>query len=380
MQNLVILGSTGSIGKMTLEVIDRIGGYNVLGLSTNKSIGVLLEQIKKYKPKMVAISDEKECKNFCENHRDLIKKYKLEIFSGDDGLCSILDAENIDFVMASVVGAIGLKPIFKALKKGCRVAVANKEPIVIAGDILMAEAKKHGNCIFPVDSEHSAIYQCLLGEKIDEVNKIILTASGGPFYRYKSSDLKNVTVDQALAHPRWKMGRKITIDSATLMNKGFEVIEAHHLFNMPVDKIDVIIHPESIVHSMVEFVDGSVKAHLGKTDMTIPIQFAFTYPDRKNIENMSLNFAKLAQLNFEEVDYRKFPCLKLAFDCVKAGNGYPVVLNSANEILVEKFLKQQIKFTDISEKLMRILDEFKPVKIETLEDVLDLDERVRHSF
>ena len=376
-KNVVILGSTGSIGKMTLEVIDNIGGYNVLALSTNKNIDLFKHQITKYHPKYVVISDDKEYEKFLKSERDFIARNKIIVFGGDDGLCDVLDCGKIDFVMASIVGAAGLRPIYKALQKGYKVAVANKEPLVIAGDILMKEAHKNKTKIFPVDSEHSAIFQCLLGENVDEVKRILLTASGGPFYRYKKDALKHVTVEEALAHPRWKMGRKITIDSATLMNKGFEVIEAHYLFDMPIDKIEVLIHPESIIHSMVEFVDGSVKAHLGKTDMKIPIQFSFTYPERLTIPDTKLDFARLKSLNFEAVDFEKFPCLGLAFDAIKAGDGYPVVLNAVDEILVDKFLNGKIGFTDIQKGLKKALDSFKPVKIKNIDDVLALDREIR---
>jgi 1-deoxy-D-xylulose-5-phosphate reductoisomerase len=386
-KNIVVFGSTGSIGKMTLEVIENYPEqFSALALSTNSNIELLFEQIQKFKPKYVSISNIKKFNEFTTSYADMIKKYQLEVFCGDDGLLKILDcAEKIDLVLVAVVGAIGLQSIYKAIKKGFKVAVANKEPIVIAGEFLTAEAKKQNNFIFPVDSEHSAIFQCLIGENSDEVKRVILTASGGPFYKYSIDELKNVSVKQALAHPRWKMGKKITIDSATLMNKGFEIIEAHYLFNMPQEKIEVIIHPESIVHSMVEFVDGSIKAHLGQPDMKIPIQYALTYPNRqsKTLNSQSssnfLNFGQLKQLNFSEVDFTniKFQCLKLAIECLKKGNDYLVILNAANEILVEKFLNEKIEFLDIPKKLNEYLEKHSKIKINSIDEILELDKKTR---
>ncbi len=377
MKNIVILGSTGSIGKMTLEVLDHLKEYRVLGLAANGNTELLKSQILKCKPKFVAISDEKKYSEFLKTEKFFIEQNDVTIFGGEAGLVDILDIDGIDFILVAVVGAIGLLSISKAIQRGLKVAVANKEPLVIAGEFLMQECKKHSTQIIPVDSEHSAIFQCLLGENRSEVKRIILTASGGPFYNKSCYDLKNVTVEEALAHPRWKMGRKITIDSATMMNKGFEVIEAHYLFGMPAENIDVIIHRESVIHSMVEFIDGSVKAHLGETDMKIPIQFALTYPKRVLASNERFDFAKLKSLNFEDVDFAKFKCLKLAYECLKNGQDYHVVLNAANEVLVEKFLNEEIRFLDIQNKLNEILVKHKSQKLNDIYDVIALDKETR---
>ncbi|MDR0676797.1 MAG: 1-deoxy-D-xylulose-5-phosphate reductoisomerase [Elusimicrobiota bacterium] len=390
-KNIVVFGSTGSIGKMTLEVLENfLDEYKILALSANTNLELLKTQIKKFFPKYVIICDKKKCELFLKNDKDFIKKYKLEVLCGEEGLVKVLDIsdDKIDFAMICVVGAIGLKSIYKCLQKGIKIALANKEPIVIAGEFLMKEAKKHNNFIFPVDSEHSAIFQCLLGENKDTIRRLIITASGGPFYKYNLNELEYVSVTDALSHPRWKMGEKITIDSATLMNKGFEVIEAHYLFDIPQEKIEVIIHPESIVHSMVEFNDGSIKAQLCEPDMKIPIQYSMTYPNRKNKilnENTSfceknfIDFQKLKQINFEAIDYNnpKYICLKLAVESLKKGSDYLTVLNSANEVLVEMFLRNKIKFLDISKSLIKILKKHKPIKLKSVDEVIELDKKTK---
>ncbi|MCP4482700.1 MAG: 1-deoxy-D-xylulose-5-phosphate reductoisomerase [bacterium] len=369
MRNIVVLGSTGTIGRMTLEVIEQIGDYNIIGLATHSNTKLLKEQVGKFKPDYVCVYDQDASKNFSSD---------IPVFVGDEGLVNLVELDDLDFVMAAAVGAASLRSIYRALELGIKVAVANKEPIVIAGDFLMDIARKNRSEILPVDSEHSAIFQCLKGESTAEVRRIILTASGGPFY--DRADLENVTKAEALDHPRWKMGSKITIDSATLMNKGFEVIEAYHLFGVPLDKIEVIIHPESIIHSMIDFVDGNIKAHLGKTDMKIPIQFALTYPKRNPIADQGLCFESLASLNFKKVDFVKFPCLKMAYAAAEKGAGYPVVLNAANEILVSQFLREEIGFLEITGKLENCLSKFSGEKLTSLEDILALDCKIRNTL
>ena len=336
MKKISILGSTGSIGKQTLDVVrQHKDKFEVVAISANSSVDLLLEQIKEFKPKYVAVYNES---SYIKLKSMIPLDINIEVLCGMEGLKTISSLPEIDVLLTAIVGMIGLVPTLEAIKAGKDIALANKETLVCAGDLVMSEAKKMGVSILPVDSEHSAIFQCLNGENNKEIEKIILTASGGPFRGKTKEELVNVTKNQALKHPNWSMGRKISIDSSTLMNKGLEVIEAKWLFGVEHDKIDVVVHPQSIIHSMVQFIDSSVIAQLGCPDMRLPIQYALSYPNRIECDFERLDLAKIATLTFENPDMDTFPCLKLAYETLKMGGTYSAVLNSANEILVSEFL------------------------------------------
>ncbi|BDU49672.1 1-deoxy-D-xylulose-5-phosphate reductoisomerase [Haliovirga abyssi] len=365
MKKIAILGATGSIGKNGLKVIDQFKDkFEIIALSANKNYKLLIEQIKKYKPKYVSIGTE-------EGYKAIKKEFSnIEIFIGESGLKKIGQIDEMDILLTAVSGSIGIESTIEAIKNGKRIALANKETLVAAGDIITKMDRE----ILPVDSEHSAIFQSLKSGKNKEVENIILTASGGPFRGYTLNELKNISVEQALKHPNWKMGSKITIDSATLVNKGLEVIEAHYLFNVDYDKIKVLVHPESIVHSMVEFKDSSVIAQMGMPDMKLPIQYAFTYPDRmSNVELPKLNLGKIGKLTFEEPNLELFKGLKLAYEAGKNGNGYPIVFNMANEELVKLFLDRKIKFLEIYDYIEEVLNQFNSEKIETVEQIKHIE-------
>ena len=378
MKNISILGATGSIGTQTLDVIRKSNGeINLIGISANSSVNKIIEIIKEFKPKYVAMMDEESAntvERFCiENNIDII------VYKGIKGLEAIASLEEIEMVVTSVVGMIGLTPTIKAIEAGKDIALANKETLVVAGELVMKKAKEMGVDILPVDSEHSAIFQALNGYNEKDVRKIILTASGGPFRGKDIDFLKNVTVEDALKHPKWNMGQKISIDSATLMNKGLEVIEAHFLFNCPYDNIQVVVHPQSIIHSMVEYNDASVIAQLGTTDMKLPIQYAINKKVRKDAVCDSLNFYELGSLTFEKPDLDTFKCLKLAYKAGKEGMLSPCILNAANEEAVALLLEKKIKFLDIAELIEEALEVFKEEKTKevTIENVIRLDSEVR---
>lgn len=367
MKNVAILGSTGSIGRNALKVISGFGDkFTVFGLSTNRNVQLLDEQIGQFRPKMAVIYDEDCFKKFP-------KTPDLEILCGNEGLKKLSSHPRVDLVINALVGSAGLLPSLEAVEAGKTLAIANKESLVMAGEILMSKAKEKGAQILPIDSEHSAIKQCLLSGKNNEVKRLILTASGGPFLEKNKSDLEGITVEQALSHPTWEMGKKITIDSATLMNKGLEVIEAHWLFGVPADQIQVLIHPQSIIHSMVEFVDGSVMAQLSVPDMKLPIQYALFYPDRITSNNTRLDLTKIGQLTFLEPDMEKFPCLELAYQALKTGGTAPAVLNAANEIAVNAFLEHQIPFTQIEKVVGETLNQHQIKSSQKLDDILKAD-------
>jgi len=364
-KRLAILGSTGSIGRQTLDVVRALPDrFQVIGLAAGSNIKLLAEQVKEFKPRFVNyLTDSKNPDDFPS----------CEFLSLED----IARHRDIDTVVIATSGTGGLKAALAAAKAGKTIALANKESLVAAGEILINEVKKGGARILPVDSEHSAIWQCLHGEKLP-ARRIILTASGGPFCHYTRARLEKVTVEQALAHPSWKMGRKVTIDSATLMNKGLEIIEAHWLFNMPVADINVIIHPQSIIHSMVEFADGSVKAQLSCPDMRLPIQYALTYPDRSaNTTLPGLDFRKIGSLTFEPPDMKKFPCLRLAVEAIKAGGTYPAALCAADEAAVELFLAERIKFMDIPVLIEKTLEQHKNVTHPNLNTIISAGIKTR---
>ncbi|WP_317367708.1 1-deoxy-D-xylulose-5-phosphate reductoisomerase [uncultured Tyzzerella sp.] len=372
-KNIVILGSTGSIGTQALEVVENLKNINIIGLSTNTNIGILEEQIRKYKPMYVCVMDIEKANILKEN----IKDTDTQVLIGKEGLIRLSTLDSIDIVLNSLVGNIGLLPTIYAIRAKKDIALANKETLVSAGELVMKEAQKHNVNIYPIDSEHSAIFQCLQGNRYDEIERIILTASGGPFREHTS--LENVTLEQALNHPNWSMGKKITIDSATLMNKGLEVIEAKWLFNVDIDMIEVIIHPQSIIHSMVEYKDSSIIAQLGTPDMKVPIQYALAYPKRVKNSFEKLDLIKHNNLTFRKPNYELFPCLKYAFEAIKIGGTMPCVLNASNEIAVEYFLNEEIKFTDIPKIVYKTMECYKDKNnIDyTLEDVLQADEFAR---
>lgn len=367
-RKISILGSTGSIGRQALEVIENLQDkFEIIALSAGGNVELLSQQAKKFKPKYICIGSTTDKQVDISGVRTI---YGAE---GLEEICS--DKEN-DIILVAVSGKIGLKPTLKAIENGIDIALANKETLVMAGDIVMHRAKNAGVNIIPVDSEHCAIHQCI--KDIKQVEKLIITASGGPFLHKTTDEMKNATVSQALNHPRWKMGRKITVDSATLMNKGLEIIEAHHLFNMPYDKIDVVIHPQSIVHSAIEYKDGSVVAQLGLPSMHIPIQYAITYPERfEGIKSKSFSFSDVARLDFEKPDFEKFPSVKLAYDAGKMGGSATVCLNAANEEAVFAFLQDKIKLYDIYKITSRMMEHHTIVNSPSIDEIFEIDNEVR---
>jgi len=376
-KRISILGSTGSIGCNSLKVIENLKKkeypIKVVSLTTNKNIDLLAKQIAEHSPNTVVIQDLNAYKKFVSDYYFP----ELEILQGESGLADIAGRNNYDLLLSALVGFSGLIPTINALKLGKNVALANKETLVIAGKLINDVSAKNNAVIYPIDSEHSAIFQCLLGESADSVSRLIITASGGPFRNKSLIEMKNASVEDALNHPNWSMGKKITIDSATMMNKGLEIIEAHWLFNLNADQLDVIIHPQSIIHSMVEFRDNSVKAQLGIPDMRIPIQFAITYPERIESEFCKMDFGKFNNLTFEEPDLKKFRCLKLAFDALNSGGTYPAVLNAANEIAVELFLNEKVNFLSISEIIEEQLNKHNNNLDFELDDVIEIDRSVK---
>ena len=373
MKKVAILGSTGSIGTQALEVISCLKNeIQVISLAAGKNIELIREQIKQFSPKTVAVSLEKDAQ--------LLKKEfpQITFLYGTNGLTKIATDNEIDTVLVAVSGKVGLVPTIEAIKQRKRIALANKETLVMAGDIVMKLAREYNAEIIPVDSEHSAIFQCLSTDKQIKPKKLIITASGGPFLKKTTEEMYKAKASDALKHPKWNMGKKITIDSATLMNKGLEVIEAHHLFDIKYEDIKVVIHPQSIIHSAIEHNDGSVIAQMGIPSMHIPIQYALLYPNRvKGIETESFDFTKIAQLTFEEPDLEKFKALKLAFDAGNKGKTYPCVLNAANEEAVYAYLNDKIKLQDIITITETLLNRHTPIENATIDELLTLDEKTR---
>jgi 1-deoxy-D-xylulose-5-phosphate reductoisomerase len=365
-KQVAVLGSTGSIGRQTLEVISVFPHrFHIIGLAAGKNTALLAEQIKEFQPRFVSYQDRKAGTR--------LTKAEYEFLSLEE----IASHPQVDIVVIATSGKWGLKPALAAAKAGKKIALANKESLVMAGEIITSEAKLNGAQIMPVDSEHSAIWQCLEGET-RKAARLILTASGGPFLHYSSAQLDEVTPEQALRHPSWRMGKKVTVDSATLMNKGLEVIEAHWLFDMPFDNIKVLIHPQSIVHSMVEFIDGSVKAQLSYPDMRLPIQYALSYPERlANPQLPRLDWEGIKELTFESPDLDSFPCLKLAIEAGKKGGTYPAALCAADEVAVELFLSGRIKFTDIARLVRQALEEHQSISHPTVEEIMAADNWAR---
>ncbi len=373
MKKIGILGSTGSIGRNTLKIIgDNSNKFELIYITAKTQVELLIEQAKKFKPKYVVIADE--------NKYSLLKseltQLNIKVMSGYNSIIEIAGLKEVDVVVNAIVGSKGMQPSVSACKNGVDIALSNKESLVMAGDYLYSLAEKSGTKIFPVDSEHSAIWQCIQGEDSKNIKKLILTGSGGPFLNRDLKTFDKITVKDALKHPNWSMGKKITIDSATMMNKGLEIIEAHHLFKMPQSKIEVVIHPQSIIHSMVEFVDSSVKAQLGLPDMKLPIQYALSYPERYIANWESLDLVKLKKLTFFSPDTEKFPSLKLALNALKLGGTYPVVLNVANEQAVYLFIENKIKFTDIPKIVEKMLNRHDPIKDADIDAILDVENEV----
>ncbi len=374
MKNVVILGSTGSIGKNALDVIRNLRrDYKVVGLSANSRWELLAKQVEEFKPKSISLADGRWLKKL----KDKLPQNSVQILTGTDSVKEMVSKGDVDIVISAIVGAAGLPAAIEVIKNGKTLALANKEALVMAGGLIVSMAKEKGVSIIPVDSEHSAILQALRAGHLNEVKKIIITASGGPFRDYPKEKLSEVTKEEALKHPTWQMGQKITIDSATLMNKALEIIEAKWLFDLNSTQIDVIIHPESIVHSLVEFRDGSVIAQMGLPDMKVPIQFALTYPHRENGNVESLDLAKLGSLNFQKPDIDKFPALRLGYEVAEKGGTMGATLNAANEIAVQAFLDRKIKFTDITKTVEHVMKEHNFIKDPTLQDIMDADAHAR---
>lgn len=372
MKKVSILGSTGSIGLQALDVA-RKHKLKIQAIAANSSYKVLEEQAREFSPKYVCIYNEK----YYNDLKTLLADTDITVLSGMDGLCHIASDKDTDIVLNSVVGMVGLLPTLTAIRSGIDVALANKETLVAGGNIVMSEAKRNNVNIFPVDSEHSAIFQCLQGNDMNRINKIILTASGGPFFNKKKSDLQNVTVEQALDHPNWSMGSKITIDSSTLMNKGLEFIEAKWLFDLEPDQIEIVVHRQSVLHSAVEFKDFSVIGQMGVPDMRIPIQYALLYPHRTECPTRPLSLTDYGTLTFEKPDYETFDCLTTCIDAIRKGGAYPCIVNAANEEAVGMFLNKKISFLKIGELVKESMEHFDYTDISSYEDVINIDNASR---
>jgi 1-deoxy-D-xylulose-5-phosphate reductoisomerase len=371
MKKLVVLGSTGSIGTNVLKIVEAFPHhYTVAALAAGRNIDLLSAQIDRFRPKVVAVSDETAYRKL---KTALGRRRVPKLLCGQDGICEAAALPEADVVVSAIVGSAGLMPTRAAVRAGKIVALANKEALVTAGEIVMREAKKYGATILPVDSEHSALFQCMHGWNRQSVRRLILTASGGPFRGMNQKQLRMVTPADALRHPNWSMGRKITIDSATLMNKGLEVIEAYHLFTMPKEQIRVLIHPQSIVHSIVEYCDGSYLAQMSQPDMRGPIALALAYPERLPEAVDSLRFEQLAKLTFEEPDMKNFPCLDLAYEAMQAGGTMPAAMNAANEVVVHAFLEHRIRFTDIPKIICRVMQAHSVMPADSIGAVIEAD-------
>jgi len=372
MKKIALLGSTGSIGESTLKVVRHLpSSFSIAALAAHSQIDLLAEQIIEFKPEIVCVYKQ-------EKALELQKQFPtLHIVTGDEGLKEIVNHISVDYVLMAIVGLSALKPTIDAIEAGKPVGLASKEVLVSAGDLINKLAKKHQVPLIPIDSEHSAIFQCLEGRDPKEVKRIILTASGGPFRDHTLEQLSSVNLEQALAHPNWKMGKKVTIDSSTLLNKGLEAIEARWFFDQPPEKIEVVIHPQSLVHSFVEFIDGSLLAQISEPDMVYPIQYALSYPKREKSLFKPFDFCKNNRFDFYSPDEKKFPGLGLAFDSMKTGGSSPCYLNAANEILVDRFLNQEISWQDIAKRLEKLLSAHRVVSANSLEEILSIDQEAR---
>jgi 1-deoxy-D-xylulose-5-phosphate reductoisomerase len=376
MKNISVLGSTGSIGRSSLEVIEKLSHrFKVVGLAAGRNTKLIEKQVEKFSPKIVSVEKKEEAE-------DLRRKFdgkSIQVTFGQEGAEKVASFSENDIVISAITGISGLRPTLAAVQEGKKVALANKESMVVAGPLIQDSIRKFGAQLVPVDSEHSGVFQCLAKEEMGKVKKVTLTASGGPFFLKSTSEMNNISVEEALNHPRWKMGKKVTIDSATLMNKGLELIEAHWLFGLEPQQLGILIHPQSIVHSLVEMSDGSVLAQLSPTDMKIPIQYALTYPERDDSMVPSLDLSEIKALEFYEVDSEKFPIIKLARLALDEGESFPIALNAANEVVVSAFLEQRIKFMDISEVVTGIVENHQKRKVQSLEDIFDVDRETRRA-
>ena len=373
-KQIAILGSTGSIGTQALEVIEENSElFEVYAITANNQVDLLIEQARKFRPEVVAIANETHYSKLKESLADL----PIKVFAGNEAIAQVAEMQPIDMVLTAMVGYSGLKPTIKAIEAGKKIALANKETLVVAGELICDLVEKHKSAILPVDSEHSAIFQCLTGEGNNPIEKLILTASGGPFRTKNLAELQHVTSAQALKHPNWDMGAKITIDSASMMNKGLEIIEAKWLFGVAPEQIDVVVHPQSIIHSMVQFADGSIKAQLGLPDMKLPIQYAFTYPDRLKTNFPRLDFNICTQFTFEQPDTERFRNLAFAYYAMEKGGNMPCILNAANEIVVAEFLKDKIGFLQMSDIIETVMAKATFVAKPTYDDYVATDEAVR---
>ena len=372
MRNIAILGSTGSIGTQTLDVVREHGDLSVVALAAGNNIKLLEEQIREFHPKMVAVWDEKKAAVL----RDSVKDCAVTVVCGMEGLLEVATIPDSEILVTAIVGMLGIRPTIAAIKSGKNIALANKETLVTAGHIIMPLAKEYGVSILPVDSEHSAIFQSLNGEHNNKIERILLTASGGPFRGKTRKELKQVTLEDALKHPNWSMGRKITIDSATLVNKGLEVMEAKWLFDVGLEQIVVVVQPQSVIHSMVEYEDGAVIAQLGTPDMRLPIQYALYYPNRRTLSGDRLDFYKLKEITFEKPDTETFRGLALAFDAMKKGGNVPTIFNAANEKAVAKFLNREIRFLEIPEIIESCMNQCSYVKNPSVEEILETEKEI----
>src|SRR5208282_2448238 len=378
LKQLSILGSTGSIGRQCLSVVESLPDrFGIAALAAGGNLDELTSQIERHRPELVSVGDAKKADELASLLRAKGISPLPAIHHGREGMLAVGSHSKADIVVSAAVGVVGLEATYEAVKLGKTVALSNKEVLVAAGELVMAAAKKAGRELLPVDSEHNAVHQCVRGGTHGEVRRLVLTASGGPFRKTPLADLENVSPEQALAHPNWKMGNRITIDSATMMNKGFEVIEARWLFGVRPDQIDVVIHPQSTIHSMVEYVDGSILAQLGPTDMRMPIQYALTYPERIASSQIALDWRKLRRLDFAKVSTRRFPCLRLAREAMKKGGAFPCALNAADEVAVAAFLERRLAFRGIAEVIERVLARTPRVRFEKMDDVLAADAEAR---
>ncbi|MBE5970317.1 MAG: 1-deoxy-D-xylulose-5-phosphate reductoisomerase [Lachnospiraceae bacterium] len=373
MKNISILGSTGSIGTQTLDIVRNNLDLNVVAIAGNSNVELLRQQIEEFSPDIVCVYQEEKA----EELRAYYKDYEVKIVSGMDGLIEAATWDSADIVLTAVVGMIGIQPTIAAIKARKTIALANKETLVCAGHIIMPLSREMGVKILPVDSEHSAIFQSLNGENPRQLEKILLTASGGPFRGWTREQMKNVKLADALNHPNWSMGKKITIDSATMVNKGLEVIEAKWLFNVPYDKIQIVVQPQSLIHSMVQFVDGGIMAQLGTPDMKLPIQYALFYPDRREMDGERVDFGKIAEITFEDPDFENFKGLALALRAAKEGGSLPTVFNAANEYAVARFLKEEISFLDITEMIEYAMNNHEFIPNPTVEEILKIEQDTR---
>lgn len=374
MKNVAILGSTGSVGINTLKVIESLSGsFRVVGLSSFSNVNLLEKQIKRFKPSLITVVDPKSCMEL----KSRIGRRPIKLFSTTEGLNIIASSKDVDIVVIAVSGSTALYPLLAAIKSRKHICLANKESIVMAGEIVMEKVRRNRVRLIPVDSEHNAIFQCLGSDKPSRVNRIFLTGSGGPLLRMAKHRFSSLKVSQVLKHPKWKMGKKITVDSATLINKGLEMIEAQHLFNVSIDKIKLLIHPEAVIHSMVEFVDGTIIAQLGVTDMRLPIQYALTYPERVKTALSGIDFSSIGALNFRCPDHGKYPCLSLAMVAARLGGTYPAVLNASDEVTVEAFLKGDINFIKIAKIIEKVLMRHTSIEKPTLYDIIQSDRWAR---